>query len=301
MLASAADARTVIDDWLLRRQRLAASESMPEQHRHIQLQVLDYLIRRYADSPEAARPARSASTADFYSNDRLILVHHYLGRGRIAGVKNQAEANRRVGDILSHLRRVHEEDADAVATHNDFGTWIDELDQRSVSPASAWRRLWQQLKSGSEMTASIQKTIAASLEQSPYLPRAVLAYLCRVLSKSAQDMEAAELLLRCRSDSVPDYVARAWRERINAGCLDRATEKLQGYLVSEPRALDAVRERLADPNPAVRLAATQLLREAGTLDDVALLSDLVLLPPSAHEDPSERRALLDAMWTIAHR
>ncbi|HVA51635.1 MAG TPA: hypothetical protein VNH11_35165 [Pirellulales bacterium] len=81
----------------------------------MQLQVLEYLIRRYADSPEAARPARCASTAAFYSNDRLIVIHHHLGRGKIAGVRNQAEANRRVGDILGHLRRVHEQDAEAVA------------------------------------------------------------------------------------------------------------------------------------------------------------------------------------------
>jgi HEAT repeat protein len=62
-----------------------------------------------------------------------------------------------------------------------------------------------------------------------------------------------------------------------------------------------VRERLADDNPAVRFAATQLLRAVGTLDDVALLSDLLSLPRSADEHSYERRALVDAMWAIAHR
>lgn len=144
MPASSSDARTVFDDWLVRRQRLAASETVPEQHRRVQLQVLEYLIRRYANSPEAARPVRIASTAEFYSNDRLIVVYHHLGRGQIAGVKSQAEANRRVGDILSHLCRVHEEDPETVAAHNDFANWIDELDQRPEPPASAWRNiLWQ--------------------------------------------------------------------------------------------------------------------------------------------------------------
>ncbi|MGH9549508.1 MAG: HEAT repeat domain-containing protein, partial [Terriglobales bacterium] len=135
----------------------------------------------------------------------------------------------------------------------------------------------------------------------PYLPRAVMAYLSRFLSRSVDDMGAADLLLKCRSDSVSDYVARAWRERVNAGYLDGVTAKLQGYLTNEKRALDAVRERLADENPAVRFAATQLLGEAGTLDDVALLSDLLSLPHSSDGHSHERQALLDAMWTIAHR
>ncbi|HQU45016.1 MAG TPA: hypothetical protein PK867_19525 [Pirellulales bacterium] len=301
MLASAAEARTVLDDWLVRRQRLAASESIREPHRRMQLQVLEYLIRRYADSPDAARPARCPSTAAFYSNDRLIVVHHHLGRGRIAGVRNQAEANRRVGDILGHLRRVHEDDAEAVAAHNDFASWVDELDQRPDTPVSAWRDICRQLKPGRRTTASLHRAIAASLKQSPYLPRAVLAYLCRRLSEPKYDIVAAELLLSCRSETVPDYVARAWRERVNRGCLDGVTEKLRAHLVSTPRALDAIRQRLADTDPAVRLAATQLLRDAGTLDDVALLSDLVSLPRSADEHSYERGALLDAMWTIAHR
>lgn len=80
-MLAVADERTLAEDWRVRRQRVAASETMPEQHRQMQLQVLDYLIRRYGDSPEAARPARFASSCEFYSNDRTIVVHHHLGRG----------------------------------------------------------------------------------------------------------------------------------------------------------------------------------------------------------------------------
>lgn len=167
MLASAAEARTVLDDWLIRRQRLTASETVPEPLRRSQLQVLEYLIRRYADSPEAARPARSPTSATFYSNDRRIIVHHHLGRGKIAGVKNQAEAKRRVGDILSHLRRVHEEGSEAVEGHNDFASWLEEVEQRPEQPIGAWRSIWRQLTHGGT-TAGLRKAIAASLEQSPY-------------------------------------------------------------------------------------------------------------------------------------
>ena len=297
MLASAAEVRTVIDDWLVRRQRLAASETVPEQYRQVQLQVLEYLIRRYGDSAEATRPARFASTDTFYSNDRLIVVHHHLGRGKIAGVRNQAEANQRVADLLQHLHRVHEDEADEVEDHNDFASWVDELDQRPDVPERAWGSILRAVNRG----WSAHRAIEAALKESPYLPRAALLYLCRSLSKPDNDMVAADLLLKCRSDRVPDYVARAWRERVNAGCVDSVTSKLRDYLAKEPRALDGIRERLGDTNPAVRLAATELLRDAGTLDDVSLLSDLVSLPHAADEHSYERRALLDAMWVIAHR
>ena len=60
MLAMA-DERTLAEDWLVRRQRLAASQSVPEQQRQMQLQALDFLIRRFGDSAEAARPERSTT------------------------------------------------------------------------------------------------------------------------------------------------------------------------------------------------------------------------------------------------
>lgn len=292
-----ADERTLIEDWLARRQRVAASVTMPEQHRQMQLQLLDYLIGRYGDSPEADRPARFASPFEFYSNDRTIVVHHHLGRGKIAGVRNQAEAKRRVGDILSHLRSVHELGAEVVPAHNDFACWVDELDERPEVPGRAWREILRAVHRG----RSAHQAIAAALEQSPYLPRAALAYLCRCLSEPVCDMATADLLLQCRSVRVPVYAVCALRERVNKGCFDEVTSKLRAHLASEPSALDAIRARLADANGEVRVWATELLRQGGTLDDVALLSDLVSLQPLDDEDPRERQALLDAMWAIAHR
>ncbi|HVX13562.1 MAG TPA: hypothetical protein VHC22_20420 [Pirellulales bacterium] len=296
-MLAAADAFTLAEDWLARRQRLAGSVTIPEAYRQAQLQVLEYLIRRYGDSPEAARPARFGSSAPFYSNDRVIVVHHHLGRGTIAGVKSQAEANQRVGDILRHLQSVHENDIDDIAAHNDFADWVDELDEHPIVPERAWNAILRALR----RRRSAHRAIAEALQQSPYLPRAALTYLCRCLSRGTYDMEAAEMLLSCRSEKVPEYVARAWRERVDRGCLNAVTEKLRDYLAAEPRALDGVRERLGDRNPAIRLAATEVLRDAGTLDDVSLLSDLVSLPADESEHADERRALLDAMWAIAHR
>ena len=79
------------------------------------------------------------------------------------------------------------------------------------------------------------------------------------------------------------------------------TRRLRTFLVAQEAVPDGIREQLADVNSEARLAAIDLLREAGTLDDVALLSDLLSLPANADEDPRERKELLDAMWAIAHR
>jgi hypothetical protein len=292
------DERTLAEDWFVRRQRLMMSQTVSEQHRRMQLQVLDYLIRRYGDSAEAARPARFASTAEFYSNDRAIVVHQHLGRGKIAGVKSQVEASRRVGDIVKHLRSVHDGDSGAAPAHNDFSNWIDELGRRPRVPEGAWCSMWRTLRYGGH----VHRMIAEALKESPYLPRAALAYLCRCLSNTKQvDVRAAELLIQCQTETAPNYAARAWRKRVESRCDDAVTRILRAFLVARRMVPDAIREQLAAASVESRLAAVDVLREAGTLDDVALLSDLASLPRSVDEDPRERNELLDVMWAIARR
>lgn len=79
------------------------------------------------------------------------------------------------------------------------------------------------------------------------------------------------------------------------------TDALRSYLVAQRALPDGVRQKLADPNIETRLAAIGIVSEAGTLDDVALFSDLLSLPPSPDEDPRERKELLHGMWAIANR
>ena len=78
------------------------------------------------------------------------------------------------------------------------------------------------------------------------------------------------------------------------------THRLRAYLSAETQNVDRIRERLADVSALVRLQAARLLGEIGTLDDVALVSDLLSLPPAADENPQERQVLLDAMRALAH-
>ncbi|HEX5442554.1 MAG TPA: hypothetical protein VFW87_01940 [Pirellulales bacterium] len=285
--------RTLIEDWRLRRQWLAAGDT-PEQYREMQLQLLDYLIGRYGDSPVAGRPARFLRTADVYWNDRAIVVHHHLRQSTVSGVKNQLEANRRVGEILSHLRAVQD---DATGETASRGNFEEPVARPEISPATLSR-----LSRALRYRIGVRYAIAAALDESPYLPRAALAWLCKRLSDSRRaDGASMRLLLRCRGDQAINYALRAWRERIAAGGDDQITQALSDYLVAEAENLDGLRLRLADVSPPVRAKAAQLLAETGTLDDVALFSDLLTLPTAAEDDLNERQILLDALRRLAYR
>lgn len=109
------------------------------------------------------------------------------------------------------------------------------------------------------------------------------------------------MLAQCRGDEAINYAVRAWRDRLAAGCDDAVVIELYGYLRAETQNADCIRLRLADVSRPVRVNAARLLGEIGTLDDVALFSDLLLLAPTADEGPDERRALLDAMQNLLER
>ena len=129
--------RTLFDDWRVRRQRLMDRPDASEQHRQMQLQLLDYLISRYGDSAVAARPARFSAPTDVLWNDRAIVVHHHLRQATASGVKNQLQANRRVGEIVSHLRAVQKDEGDGPPSRSDFGEWVESRHERpEVSPRS---------------------------------------------------------------------------------------------------------------------------------------------------------------------
>jgi hypothetical protein len=63
--------------------------------------------------------------------------------------------------------------------------------------------------------------------------------------------------------------------------------------------VEAVREKLCDVDPAVRIQAALALGEFGGLDDIGFLSDLLSLPNSADEHPKEREAILHAMRRLS--
>lgn len=300
MLATAHE-RTLVEDWRVRRLRLEKlAEPLGEspQHRQLQIKLLDYLIHRYGDTPQANGTARFPAATGVEWNDWAIVVHHHLHQATASGVKNQAQANQRVGEILEHLRTVEEAGADAVPPRGDFAEWVETIHEEASISATMLARIRRALR----YKTGIRRAIRAALAESPHLPNAALAYLCRELSNPRRaDAEAALLLIQCQDLAARKYALRAWRERVAAGLDDAITSTLRHYIEADPAALDGVRQRLADANWDVRLAAIEILGESGTLDDIALLADLWSLPLAADEDHRARDALSAAVHALAMR
>ncbi len=93
---------TLRDDWLQRRAFLARAEHDNELV-DTQLRVLDFLLKRYGDAPEAGRPAQFPHPAALYINERAVLVHHHLGKHLASGVKSPGEAQQRMASILQRM------------------------------------------------------------------------------------------------------------------------------------------------------------------------------------------------------
>ena len=62
-----------------------------------------------------------------------------------------------------------------------------------------------------------------------------------------------------------------------------------------------LRERLAAEDPKARLRAIRLLSQLGDLQDISLLTDLVLLCDCDEAQSEERSAILSAMDEISRR
>ena len=69
---SPATSPTLRDDWQERRAYLASADRDNELV-DVQLRVLDFLLKRYGDSPEARRPAQFPRPSAVYINQRAVL------------------------------------------------------------------------------------------------------------------------------------------------------------------------------------------------------------------------------------
>jgi hypothetical protein len=100
-------ARTLYDDWQVRRARLAdvaAEGGGPADYHVVELRLLDYLLRRYRGAPEAARPARFPLSTTVFVDHRALTVHHHLGRGLIPTITSADEALAHVRSIVDRMR-----------------------------------------------------------------------------------------------------------------------------------------------------------------------------------------------------
>lgn len=290
--------RTLLEDWQARRERLAGRPVPLGQLGELHVQILDYLIGRYADSSEAARPARFSPKSDVYVNDRAIVVHHHLWQGKVSGVKSPQEAEARISGIVKRMigsgkDRAEQTGPETTASPDSF------LSEDDLYVPDVWAGVLAYIQWGCDPQGEIWET----LKRSPVPPRRVVRYLCdRLADPSREDRRAADLLASCRGRGMPIYIVRRWRELLRVDRRDRGAERLRDFLCRldvRRRVIEKIRAELADDSPAVRLEAIDILGRIGTLDDIGLLSDLLWLPPLEDEHPDERAALARAMQQIS--
>jgi len=145
-----------------------------------------------------------------------------------------------------------------------------------------------------------------ALANYPLLPKTCVEHLVsRLTDVTYEDTNALDLFLQCKNRNIIQDTVRAWRDRVAqgkpTGSVTQALEARIRHRDNQPRAADLIRERLADDDASVRIAASHMIAKIGDLDDIGLLSDLLGLPDSSDEDPNERDAITAAMRTIAER
>lgn len=285
-------AKTRFEDWQDRRQYLRSLE--PDHPRiALQLKLLDFLISRYQDSPAAHQPVRVGFRRELQWNDRRITVHHHLGRGNVAGAENREDAEQRMVALVQCMMSDEH--------HEDEGDEPASLPAAPRIPIVYYNVDWQ-VRLGWNVDGAIRRALAGY----PMLSETCLKHLsARLTNVSREDSSALELFLQCENRNILTWTVRIWRDRV-------AQEKFTGWITetlaarirhsdNQPQAAELIRERLADDNAQVRIAASHMIAKIGDLDDIALLSDLLALPPSSDEDPNERDALIKAIRDLAER
>lgn len=303
---------TLLEDWRARRERLAQRAVPAGPEVRLQIQILDYLVDRYRDAPEAARPARCPARLDLYVNDRAIVVHNHLWEGKVGGAKSQQEARARVSSILRRMTPSQRDIEPAAAKDIEPEDRQESPQPARPTPLSLWELFKSDLLSGpvKELGRRITPFRRRGRAKGPVqrdllLPKAAIDHLYRCLADPNRDEpEAVDRLARCANQSMLTCAALAWRERVAAGRRDATTRELRKLFLRpdlRDEAIETIGAMLADRNAWVRLEATLVFGKIGSLEHVGLLSDLLSLPRSDDEDPRERDALVQAMQSISQR
>lgn len=279
-MMSNATVRTLLEDWRARREHLAGAAVPFEPYVEVQLRVLDYLIHRYRDSPEAAQTVCSPGPGELAVNERAIIVHHHLWQGKVGGAKTESEAGNRVHAILRRMRG-------------------------ECSPTSNPRYEFRE-PSVAEDCAPIALNdwaIQGALRVNPRLPSRHLWFLLEEIADPDDiNVLAVRLLANARNRSAPGMLVLAWRKRLSAGLDDEVVQELRIWICHPSlrvQMADPIREALADDCALVRIGASRLLARIGSLKDIGLLCDLLNLPPQNDEDPRERQVLAESIRVLS--
>jgi hypothetical protein len=289
--------------------------------------ILRYLLHRYRNQPEAALPAAGPSAMPLWANERAIVVHQHLGRGQVAGVKTPAEAESRVTGVLARMAnpQIVVQAPDLPADPDWQWPSLEEAPAtlgRAVEGyfSRAFESYWigrMRRDRWTELSGAITRALEIGFKPLDQIDECLTGFhvipreAVRFLGACAGDTDstcfdlacrAAELLARCENRSAAQEVLSAWRRRLAERSIDRALGYLEQYYLAHPiPSAEVLRGELASSTPLVRLRATDAVAELGTLEDVPLLADLLVVPSTDDEHPGERDALAKALTRLAER
>jgi|GEM_PF-1396627 len=295
-------------DWLQSQQVESASPSAIALEK-----VLRYLLTRYHNQPEAAQPALGPTARPLWADQRAIVVHQYLSSGQVSGIKTASDAQSRISGVLERMRG----QAQAASVDRPVLPRVTEV---AMGIAQLLKSAWSEQplrESWCKLAETIERAIAAGTD--PLEPvelatdhREVLPEsACRPLLACAADSECdPEIRLRTwrlsihiaevRNRGIPAHLIRDWFQRAAVSGYEEVYSKASVFTFENSwPSIETLRHELKSDIPVVRLRATFLLGQIGSLHDVSLLADLLLLPTAEDEAPGEREALAEAIESLA--
>lgn len=286
--------RSLYDDWQLRRERVLVDSQLPDQQRRVQIHLLDYLLRRYRDAPEARSLARFPLLTEITINERAVLANHHLWPGRVGSTKNIFDVRERVSGIVNRMQSPPLADADEIV--EDEVT--EQPNPQEAQRSTPWRRWSANFERVCDYIFLFRWLPWRS--RRPMSNRKLRRIFDRLANSKTNDWWLAEQVLGYDHPNRARYALKAWIERVRGGTRDSTTDRLYAVVrTASELNLDPLRSLLASENSKVRILAVEALGELGTLDDIALLSDLLTLPPQSDEHPAERNTLRMAIERIA--
>jgi hypothetical protein len=284
---------SLFEDWQTRRRGLETASNLDASSRQLQIQLLDYLLNRYRDDPQAQRPARFPAVSQLRFNERAILVLHHFKVGPAKTTRNIFDVHDRISGIVDRMAQhpAEPESANHIATAQASTVALTQAPSLTARICDLWRAIaWE------------ASSIWRARSKSKFRRKKVRRLFHRYSNPKYCNPRLLEKLLALDYQKTKYLALDAWADRRRAGCQDEVTGRLfQVVSRFNNRELDQVRMMLADDNHNLRVAAIETLGQCASLDDVGLLSDLLALPPQTNEEPGERSTLRAAIQQVVSR
>jgi len=279
--------RTIYDDWRIRRAQMDGVELLPRCSD--QARILDFLISRYADDPAAQAPARSQSSTVFF-NTRAIAA------GDRDATRVAADAHRRARTILTRMA-----DLNLQADVGAPGRRAKVEPEAPQKPRVSKLRCWSKWSRECDQTDQFVAHCKAELARFQKLLEADWAVLKDVLDCAlwgwplkAQLSDILDVLVHCAEPDITRLLLNHWA----SGDYPAVQPQLETYLRTNDVGAEVLRGDLAKTCAFERTRAARLLGKLGSLQDIALLQDL-LAQPNMQAFSLERSVYVSAIEELA--